>query len=137
MIKPLFSKVSGNVYDGDHVDHVEVEVEQNLLDHSNDQDRTYEEEVVVEQNLLDHPKDQDQTHDEEVVEVRSEDQDQTHDEEVVEVRSEDQELVAIPLLKEEAEAHNDVHDQNLLKMKYRHHQSRSPYQLAPEKSGLK
>ena len=122
MIKTLFSKVSGNVYDGDHVDHVEVEVEQNLLDHSNDQDRTYEEEVVVEQNLLDHPKDQDRTHEEEVV---------------VEVRSEDQELVAIPLLKEEAEAHNDVHDQNLLKMKYRHHQSRSPYQLAPEKSGLK
>lgn len=121
MIKTLFSKVSGNVYDGDHVDHVEVE--QNLLDHSNDQDRTYEEEeVVVEQNLLDHPKDQDRTHEEEVV---------------VEVRSEDQELVAIPLLKEEAEAHNDVHDQNLLKMKYRHHQSRSPYQLAPEKSGLK
>ena len=56
---------------------------------------------------------------------------------VVEVRSEDQEQGAIPLLKEEAEAHNDVHDQNLLKMKYRHHQSRSPYQLAPEKSGLK
>ena len=121
MIKTLFSKVSGNVYDGDHVDHVEVEVEQNLLDHSNDQDRTYEEEVVVEQNLLDHPKNQDRT----------------HEEEVVEVRSEDQELVAIPLLKEEAEAHNDVHDQNLLKIKYRHHQSRSPYQLAPEKSGLK
>ena len=124
MIKTLFSKVSGNVYDGDHVDHVEVEVEveQKLLDHSNDQDRTYEVEeevvvVVVEQNLLDHPKDQDRTHEEEVV---------------VEVRSEDQELVAIPLLKEEAEAHNDVHDQNLLKMKYRHHQSRSPYQLAPE-----
>lgn len=123
MIKTLFSKVSGNVYDGDHVDHVEVEVEQNLLDHSNDQGRTYEEEVVVvEQNLLDHPKNQDRTHEEE---------------EVVEVRSEDQELVAIPLLKEEAEAHNDVHDQNLLKMKYRHHQSRSPYQLAPEKLGLK
>lgn len=121
MIKTLFSKVSGNVYDGDHVDHVEVE--QNLLDHSNDQDRTYEDEVVVEQNLLDHPKDQDRTHEEEVV---------------VEVRSEGQELVAIPLLKEEAaEAHNDVHDLNLLKMKYRHHQSRSPYQLAPEKSGLK
>lgn len=99
MIKTLFSKVSGNVYDGDHVDHVEVE--QNLLDHSKDQDRTHEEEVVVE------------------------------------VRSEDQEQGAIPLLKEEAEAHNDVHDQNLLKMKYRHHQSRSPYQLAPEKSGLK
>lgn len=121
MIKTLFSKVSGNVYDGDHVDHVEVE--QNLLDHSKDRDRTYEEEVVVvEQNLLDHPKDQDRTHEEEVV---------------VEVRSEDQEQGAIPLLKEEAEAHNDVHDQNLLKMKYRHHQSRSPYQLAPEKSGLK
>lgn len=99
MIKTLFSKVSGNVYDGDHVDHVEVE-----------------------QNLLDHPKDLDRTHEEEVV---------------VEVRSEDQEQGAIPLLKEEAEAHNDVHDQNLLKMKYRHHQSRSPYQLAPEKSGLK
>lgn len=94
MIKTLFSKVSGNVYDGDHVDNEEVEVEQNLLDHPKDQDRTHEEEVVVE------------------------------------VRSEDQELVAIPLLKEEA--HNDVHDQNLLKMKYRHHQSRSPYQLAPE-----
>ncbi len=125
MIKTLFSKVSGNVYDGDHVDHVEVEVEveQKLLDHSNDHDRTYEEEVVVvEQNLLDHPKDQDRTHEEEVV---------------VEVRSEDHELGAIPLLQEEAEAHNDVHDQNLLKMKYRHHQSRSPYQLAPEKSGLK
>ena len=102
MIKTLFSKVSGNVYDGDHVDHVEVEVE-------------------VEQNLLDHPKDQDRTDEEEVV---------------VEVRSEDQEMGAIPLLKEEAEAHNDVYDQNLLKMKYRHHQSRSPYQLAPEKSGL-
>ena len=84
MIKTLFSKVSGNVYDGDHVDYVEVEVEQSLLDHSNDQDRTYEEEVVMEQNLLDHPKDQDRTHEEEVV--------------VVEVRSEDQELVAIPLL---------------------------------------
>lgn len=122
MIKTLFSKVSGNVYDGDHVDHVEVE--QNLLDHSKDQGRTYEEEeeVVVEQNLLDHPKDLDRTHEEEVV---------------VEVRSEDQEQGAIPLLKEEAEAHNDIHDQNLLKMKYRHHQSRSPYQLAPEKSGLK
>lgn len=118
MIKTLFSKVSGNVYDGDHVDYVEME--QSLLDHSNDQDRTYEEEVVVEQNLLDHPKDQDRTH-----------------EEVVEVRSEDQELGAIPLLQEEAEAHNDVHDQNLLNMKYRHHQSRSPYQLAPEKSDLK
>lgn len=118
LIKTLFSKVSGNVYDGDHVDHVEVE--QPLLYHSNDQDRTYEEEVVVEQNLLDHPEDQDRTHEEEVV---------------VEVRREDQELGAIPLLKEEA--HNDVHDQNLLKMKYRHHQNRSPYQLAPEKSGLK
>ena len=68
MIKTLFSKVSGNVYDGDHVDHVEVE--QNLLDHSKDQGRTYEEEVVVEQNLLDHPKDLDRTHEEEVVEVR-------------------------------------------------------------------
>ena len=44
MIKTLFSKVSGNVYDGDHVDHVEVE--QKLLDHSKDQDRTHEEELV-------------------------------------------------------------------------------------------
>jgi len=100
LIKTLFSKVSRNVYGGDHVDHVEVEEEQNLLDHPKDQDRT-------------------------------------HEEEVVEVRSEDQELGAIPLLQEEAEAHNDVHDQNLLNMKYRHHQSRSPYQLAPEKSDLK
>lgn len=72
MIKTLFSKVSGNVYDGDHVDHVEEE--QNLLDHPKDQDRTYEEEVVVEQNLLDHSMDLDRTHEEEVVEVRSEDQ---------------------------------------------------------------
>ena len=47
MIKTLSSKVSGNVYGGDHVDHVEVEEEQNLLDHPNDQDRTHEEVVEV------------------------------------------------------------------------------------------